>query len=161
MTEIDLSKLNILHNDEDLEILAQMDVEYVNKNVSYFVSLLNSNRSITIRVRSVCILAEVGDETAVEGLSKIMLKDPNHLVRHESAFSLGQLGFSTAVSSLVNAMLNDENNLVRHEAASALGSIGDESARAALVNATSDPDEVVSQSAVIALVNLDYLLTKH
>ena len=38
MTEIDLSKLNILHNDEDLEILAQMDVEYVNKNVSYFVS---------------------------------------------------------------------------------------------------------------------------
>ena len=41
MTEIDLSKLNILHNDEDLEILAQMDVEYVNKNVSYFVSLLN------------------------------------------------------------------------------------------------------------------------
>ena len=129
MTEIDLSKLNILHNDEDLEILAQMDVEYVNKNVSYFVSLLNSNRSITIRVRSVCILAEVGDETAVEGLSKIMLKDPNHLVRHESAFSLG--------------------------------SIGDESARDALVNATSDPDEVVSQSAVIALVNLDYLLTKH
>ena len=90
-----------------------------------------------------------------------MLKDPNHLVRHESAFSLGQLGFSTAVSSLVNAMLNDENNLVRHEAASALGSIGDESARDALVNATSDPDEVVSQSAVIALVNLDYLLTKH
>ena len=59
MTETDLSKLNILHNDEDLEILAQMDVEYVNKNVSYFVSLLNSNRSITIRVRSVCILAEV------------------------------------------------------------------------------------------------------
>ena len=41
MTETDLSKLNILHNDEDLEILAQMDVEYVNKNVSYFVSLLN------------------------------------------------------------------------------------------------------------------------
>jgi len=161
MTETDLTNLNILHNDEDIEILAQMDVEYRNNNVGYFVNLLNSNRSINIRVRSVCILADVGDETAVECLSQIMLTDPNHLVRHEAAFSLGQLGLSTGVSSLVNAMLNDENNLVRHEAASALGSIGDESARNALVNATNDHDEVVSQSAVIALVNLDYLLTKN
>lgn len=142
---------------EDLEILRETDEAFEKGNSTFFIKLLEKGASIALRNRAVCILAEIGDERCVSVLSKVMRNDPNPLVRHEAAFTLGQLGYPSGVPALIDATLGDDNILVRHEAAVALGSIGDQSAREALIKATNDPDEFVRQSAMIALLNLDYL----
>ncbi len=142
---------------EDLEVLSETDAAFENGNSTFFIRLLEKGASIALRNRAVCILAEIGDERCVPILSKVMKNDPNPLVRHEAAFTLGQLGYPLGVPALIDATLKDDNILVRHEAAVALGSIGDQSARDALIKATNDPDEFVRQSAMIALLNLDYL----
>ena len=142
---------------EDLEVLAKTDEAFEKGNSEFFIALLERGASIALRNRAVCILAEIGDERCVPILSKVIRNDPNPLVRHEAAFTLGQLGYPSGVPALTEGMLKDNSILVRHEAAVALGSIGDQSARDALMQATKDPDEFVRQSAIIALLNLDYL----
>lgn len=144
-------------SEEDIEVLKKTDEEFAKGNSMYFASLLEKGASIALRIRAVCILAEIGDERSVPILSKVVKEDPNPLVRHEAAFTLGQLGYPSGVPALIDGMLNDDNILVRHEAAVALGSIGDQSVRNALMKAIKDPDEFVRQSAIVALLNLDYL----
>lgn len=150
---------NQLVSPEDIGVLAKTDEEFEKGNSQFFISLLEKGASIALRNRAVCILAEIGDEGCVTILSKVIKNDPNPLVRHEAAFTLGQLGYAVGVPALIEGMLKDDNILVRHEAAIALGSIGDQSAREALTQATKDPDEFVRQSAIIALLNLDYLMS--
>jgi len=148
---------DLITSENDLGILMETDKEFDKKNSMYFVRLLEKGASIALRIRAVCILAEIGDERSVPILSKVVKNDSNPLVRHEAAFTLGQLGYSSGVPALIEGMLKDDNILVRHEAAVALGSIGDQSAREPLMQATKDPDEFVRQSAIVALLNLDYL----
>ena len=142
---------------KDLEVLRETDEAFEKGNSAFFIKLLEKGASIALRNRAVCILAEIGDERCVPVLSQVMKNDQNPLVRHEAAFTLGQLGYLSGLPALIEAMLRDDNILVRHEAAVAIGSIGDQSARIALIEATKDPDEFVRQSAMIALLNLDYL----
>lgn len=144
----------------DQDVLSICDQEIDSCNPSYFAELLEGDVSIAIRIRAVCILAEIGDKDSIPILRKILKHDINPLVRHEAAFTMGQLGYDSATDVLVYAMLNDDNVLVRHESAAALGSVGDESSRRALVKATNDIDEFVAQSALVALLNLDYLSSK-
>lgn len=148
---------DLITSEHDLNILRETDDEFDKRNPMYFVKLLEEGASIALRIRAVCILAEIGDERSVPILSKTIKSDPNPLVRHEAAFTLGQLGYPSGVPALIEGMLRDDNILVRHEAAVALGSIGDQSARESLLQATKDPDEFVRQSAIVALLNLDYL----
>jgi len=148
---------DLIASEKDLDILRETDAEFDKGNSMYFIRLLEKGASIALRIRAVCILTEIGDERSVPILSKVIKDDPNPLVRHEAAFTLGQLGYSSGVPALIGGMLNDDNILVRHEAAVALGSIGDQSARESLMQATKDPDEFVRQSAIVALLNLDYL----
>ena len=154
-SKISLVRETISRN--DIKILDFCDKEFEACNPSFFVDLLQGDASVAIRIRAVCILAEIGNQNSVTILSNVVRDDDNPLVRHEAAFTLGQLGYSSAVPALIDAMLHDENILVRHESAAALGSIGDQSARGALINATLDGDEFVAQSAIVALLNLDYL----
>ena len=148
---------DLIASEKDLDILRETDEEFDKGNSIYFITLLQKGASIALRIRAVCILAEIGDERSVATLSNVTTEDPNPLVRHEAAFTLGQLGYSSGVPALIKGMLKDDNVLVRHEAAVALGSIGDQSARESLIKATKDPDEFVRQSAIIALLNLDDL----
>ena len=141
---------------ERLAILQQMEKEFENKNIEYFRKLL-SHDDYVIRVRSVCILAEIAGEDAVDDISNVLLNDPDGLVRHEAAFSLGQTGFRSAVPALGKAVKYDKNPFVRHEAAVALGVIGSQDARAILSQALKDKSEEVRESAVIALSNLDFV----
>lgn len=142
---------------ERLAILQQMEKEFENKNIEYFRKLL-SHDDYVIRVRSVCILAEIAGEDAVDDISNVLLNDPDGLVRHEAAFSLGQTGFRGAVPALGKAVKDDKNPFVRHEAAVALGVIGSQDARDILTEALKDKSEEVRESAVIALSNLDFML---
>lgn len=142
---------------ERLAILQQMEKEFENKNIEYFRKLL-SHDDYVIRVRSVCILAEIAGEDAVDDISNVLLNDPDGLVRHEAAFSLGQMGFWGAVRALGKAVKDDKNPFVRHEAAVALGVIGSQDARDILSEALKDKSEEVRESAVIALSNLDFIL---
>lgn len=142
---------------ERLAILQQMEKEFENKNFEYFRKLL-SHDDYVIRVRSVCILAEIAGEDAVDDISNVLLNDPDGLVRHEAAFSLGQTGFRGAVPALGKAVKDDKNPFVRHEAAVALGVIGSQDARDILTEALKDKSEDVRESAVIALSNLDFML---
>src|SRR6266540_5684588 len=139
-----------------MKLLAEMEEQFNEKNVPFFESLLNNKHNV-IRTRSVCILASIAGEKAVEPIVNVLKNDPDALVRHEAAFSLGQLGFTSAIASLVKSIEDDPSFFVSHEAAIALGVIGSEDARRGLVAALSDPSEEVRESAKIALANLDYL----
>jgi len=133
-----------------------MEKEFESKNAEYFRKLLK-HEDYVIRTRSVCILADIAGEDAVDDISDILLNDPDGLVRHEAAFSLGQMGFRSAVLSLSKAVKDDENPFVRHEAAVALGVIGSNDARDILNEVLNDKSEEVRESAVIALSNLDFV----
>jgi len=139
-----------------MSVLQQMEKEFESKNAEYFRKLLK-HEDYVIRTRSVCILADIAGEDAVDDISDILLNDPDGLVRHEAAFSLGQMGFRSAVLSLSKAVKDDENPFVRHEAAVALGVIGSNDARDILNEVLNDKSEEVRESAVIALSNLDFV----
>jgi len=139
-----------------MAVLHEMEKEFEGKNLEYFRKLLKHDDYV-IRTRSVCILADIAGEDAVEDISEVLLNDPDGLVRHEAAFSLGQMGFRSAVPALAKAVKSDENSFVRHEAAVALGVIGSQNARDILNEALNDKSEEVRESAVIALSNLDFM----
>ena len=151
-------KINYNENYDRLELIREMETEFNNNNIQFFITL-SFHPDPVIRTRSICILADIGGEQAVETISKALVEDGDDLVRHEAAFSLGQLGFTSSIKTLSYAVENDQSIFVRHEAAVALGVIGSEAARLVLVTALSDPSEEVKKSANVALANLDYILT--
>ena len=145
-------------SDVRMRLLAEMETQYDNQNEQYFKDLLSHEDSV-IRTRVICILADISGVDAVESISRVLESDNNALVRHEAAFSLGQLGYPAATAALSNAVKSDPSYFVRHEAAVALGVIGSEDARETLNEALKDESEEVRESAIIALVNLDYVST--
>ena len=147
-----------IRSQERMELLAEMEKQFDDHNASYFENLLHHHDNV-IRTRSVCILADLASEDAVEPIGQVLVNDTDALVRHEAAFSLGQLGFTSAVNTLSEAVESDPSFFVRHEAAVALGVIGAEKARTTLNKALKDTSEEVRESAMIALANLDYIST--
>jgi HEAT repeat protein len=141
-----------------ITLLAEMEKCYEDKNSKYFENLLNHPDHI-IRTRAICILADIAAEDSIEPLSHALENDSDALVRHEAAFSLGQLGFESGIRPLSKAVESDPSFFVRHEAAIALGVIGSEKARATLVEALDDSSKEVRESALVALANLEYILT--
>ncbi len=150
-------KINYNENYDRLKLIGEMEKEFNNKNIQFFSKLVFHHDPV-IRTRSICIIADIGEEKAVDTICKALKEDVDDLVRHEAAFSLGQLGFKRGIKPLSYAVENDPSIFVRHEAAVALGVIGSEAARSVLVTALSDPSEEVKKSAIVALANLDYIL---
>lgn len=142
--------------DERLSLFAEMEKKYEQKDVQYFLSLLDHSDYV-IRTRATCILVDFGGEDKVEHIARVLRNDSNELVRHEAAFSLGQMGYSSGVKPLAEATLNDPSMFVRHEAAIALGVIGNKEAKAALEMALNDPEQPVVESAIVALSNIDFM----
>lgn len=147
---------NLKENYDRLELIEEMENEFNNKNTEFFNKLAFHHDPV-IRTRSICIIAEIGGEEAVNTISKVLAKDFDELVRHEAAFSLGQLGFTSGIKALSDAVKDDSSIFVRHEAAVALGIIGSEDARGILIDALNDSSEEVKKSAIVALANLDYI----
>lgn len=142
--------------EERLQLFAQMESKYEQKDTDYFVKLLTHDDYV-VRTRATCILVDFGGEDKIEHIANVLKNDSNELVRHEAAFSLGQMGYSGCVKHLEDATLNDPSMFVRHEAAIALGVVGNKEAKDALIKALKDPEEPVVESAVVALSNIDFM----
>ena len=142
--------------EDRLDLFAEMEKKYEQKDTQYFVKLLD-HPDYVIRTRATCILVDFGGEDKVPYIAKVLKNDENELVRHEAAFSLGQMCYSSGVDPLVDATLNDPSMFVRHEAAIALGVVGSSKAKESLKKALSDPDKPVVESAVVALSNIEFM----
>lgn len=108
------------------------------------------------RYRAMFRLRDVGTEDAVLALAS-GFKDPSALFRHEIAYVMGQLCDPVSVPSLIEVLQDDnEEGMVRHEAAEALGSIAIEDVLPVLKNCANDKEDVVRQSALVALDMYEY-----
>ena len=142
--------------EDRLQLFAEMEAKYEQKDTNYFVNLLD-HPDYVVRTRATCILVDFGGEDKVLHVAKVLKYDENELVRHEAAFSLGQMCFSSGIEPLADATLNDTSMFVRHEAAIALGVIGSNEAKDALEKALNDPEKSVVESAVVALSNIQFM----
>lgn len=142
--------------DDRLQLFAEMEAKYEQKDKQYFVNLLD-HPDYVVRTRATCILVDFGGDDKIPHIAKVLKSDDNELVRHEAAFSLGQMGLSKGISPLVDSTLNDPSMFVRHEAAIALGVIGSKEAKEALEKALHDPDKPVVESAIVALSNIEFM----
>ena len=142
--------------DDRLQLFAEMEAKYEQKDTQYFVNLLD-HPDFVVRTRATCILVDFGGEDKVPHIAKVLKHDENELVRHEAAFSLGQMCLSSGINPLAESTLNDPSMFVRHEAAIALGVIGSKEAKDALEKALNDPDKPVVESAVVALSNIEFM----
>lgn len=142
--------------DSRIQLLLDMEKHFDNHDEAFFKELLKHEDYI-IRTRSVCILADISGEKAVEFIGDVLLNDPDHLVRHEAAFSLGQLGYTSGINILSKSVLSDPSFFVRHEAAIALGVIGSEESKSVLKQSLNDESPEVRESALVALANIDYV----
>ncbi len=141
-----------------MEIFAEMEARYEQKDTQYFVGLLN-HPDYVIRTRATCILVDFGGEDKVQYIAQVLKNDESELVRHEAAFSLGQMCYSSSIPPLNDATLNDPSMFVRHEAAIALGVVGSKEAKETLEKALDDPDRPVAESAMVALSNIKFMET--
>ena len=141
---------------ERLALLAEMESHYESGDQDYFLPLLTHDDYV-IRARATCILVDFGGEDKVAPIAKVLRDDPNELVRHEAAFSLGQMCYDSGIEPLAQATIEDPSMFVRHEAAIALGVVGSTRARETLEKALSDPDKPVSDSAIVALSNIEFM----
>ena len=139
-----------------LDLFAEMEERYEQKDTQYFVSLLDHDDYV-VRTRATCILVDFGGEDKVQYIARVLRDDPNALVRHEAAFSLGQMCYSSGIGPLAEATVGDPSMFVRHEAAIALGVVGSGDARGVLERALSDKDQSVVESAVVALSNIEFM----
>ena len=142
--------------DDRLELFAEMEGKYEQKDTQFFVNLLE-HPDYVVRTRATCVLADFGGEDKITHVAKVLKFDENELVRHEAAFSLGQMCLSSGISPLIDATLNDPSMFVRHEAAIALGVIGSKKAKNALEKVLNDPEKSVAESAVVALSNIQFM----
>lgn len=139
-----------------MKIFTEMEKKYEDKDTNYFVDLLK-HPDYVVRTRATCILVDFGGEDKVEHIARVLKNDDNELVRHEAAFSLGQMCYSQGIEPLADATMNDSSMFVRHEAAIALGVIGSPQAKETLQQALDDPDKPVSESAIVALANIEFM----
>ena len=142
--------------DDRLQLFAEMEKKYEQKDTEYFVTLLD-HPDYVVRTRATCILVDFGGEDKVPYIAKVLKNDENELVRHEAAFSLGQMCYSSSIDPLADATLHDSSMFVRHEAAIALGVVGSKDAKETLEKALTDPDKPVVESAIVALSNIQFM----
>lgn len=108
------------------------------------------------RYRAMFRLRDIGTDEACLALAT-GFQDPSALFKHEIAYVFGQLSNPVTVPSLVQVLSdNSEAPMVRHEAAEALGSIATDDVLPVLKKFKEDSDEVVRDSAVVALDMYEY-----
>jgi HEAT repeat protein len=118
--------------------------------VDHLLPLL-SHEDTTIRVQAAQMLAELGDERALEPLIAA-LNTPDTPLRFHLVISLGKLGDRRAVEPLLT-LLTDETPSVRHHALLALGALGDKRIVPVLLDAL-QRDASLLHGTVIALGEL-------
>lgn len=120
-------------------------------------ALLNDqDQPLFKRYRAMFRLRDIGTVEACLALCT-GFDDPSALFKHEIAYVFGQIGNPVVVPTLIE-VLNRQNEapMVRHEAAEALGSIATEDVLPILKEHLQDDDDVVRESAIVALDMYDY-----
>ncbi|OQO00181.1 Deoxyhypusine hydroxylase [Cryoendolithus antarcticus] len=125
----------------------------------YERTLLDTSLPLFQRYRAMFALRDLASPpdlpTAVPAVQALArgFSDPSALFRHEIAFVFGQLSHPASIPSLTEVLADTkEASMVRHEAAEALGSLGDEEGvEDTLRRFLNDPEQVVSDSIVVAL----------
>ncbi|ODV88058.1 hypothetical protein CANARDRAFT_26219 [[Candida] arabinofermentans NRRL YB-2248] len=120
-------------------------------------SILNDqDKSLFERYRAMFRLRDIGTDEACLALAS-GFDDPSALFKHEIAYVFGQLCNPVTVPSLIKILGNNkEAGMVRHEAAEALGSIATDEVLPILKSYLNDKDDVVRESAVVALDMYEY-----
>ncbi|KAH3668070.1 hypothetical protein OGAPHI_001824 [Ogataea philodendri] len=123
-----------------------------NDKVEKLQQILNDqNRSLFERYRAMFRLRDIGTDEACLALAS-GFDDESALFKHEIAYVFGQLCNPVSVPALIKIVGNkSEAGMVRHEAAEALGSIGTGDVLPILQGFLNDKDDVVRESAVVAL----------
>lgn len=118
--------------------------------------LNNENEPLFQRYRAMFRLRDLGTDDACLALAS-GFNDTSALFKHEIAYIFGQMCNPITVPSLIDVVQREsEAPMVRHEAAEALGSIATPETLPVLKNLLNDKDEVVRDSAVVALDMWDY-----
>mmetsp|Transcript_16830 Transcript_16830/g.31877 ORF Transcript_16830/g.31877 Transcript_16830/m.31877 type:complete len:384 (-) Transcript_16830:43-1194(-) len=122
--------------------------------------LLNESLPLFERYRAMFSLRNRGGSESVLELGKALLEDTSSaLFRHEVAYVLGQMQHDDSVESLAESLRrNHEHPMVRHESAEALGAIEGRwnDVEAILKSFLYDEDDVIRESAIVALDAADY-----
>lgn len=108
------------------------------------------------RYRAMFRLRDLGTDEACLALAS-GFEDPSALFKHEIAYVFGQLCNPVTVPSLIKVLKDErEAGMVRHEAAEALGAIATEECLPVLQSFRNDKDQVVRDSAIVALDMYEY-----
>jgi deoxyhypusine monooxygenase len=118
--------------------------------------LNDPNEPLFQRYRAMFRLRDLGTDEACLALAS-GFNDDSALFKHEIAYIFGQMGNPVTVPSLIDVVQrSSEAPMVRHEAAEALGSIATDDTLPVLKKLLNDKDEVVRDSAVVALDMWEY-----
>lgn len=118
--------------------------------------LNNQEKPLFERYRAMFRLRDIGNDEACLALAS-GFDDPSALFKHEIAYVFGQIGNPVVVPNLVEVLGREhEAPMVRHEAAEALGSIATDDVLPILQNHLEDKDDVVRESAIVALDMYEY-----
>lgn len=108
------------------------------------------------RYRAMFRLRDMATDEACLALAS-GLDDPLALFKHEIAYVFGQLCNPVTVPALIKVLKDErEAGMVRHEAAEALGSIATDECLPVLKSFLNDSEQVVRESAVVALDMYEY-----
>eukprot|EP00397_Hematodinium_sp_SG-2012_P049660 GEMP01057367.1.p1 GENE.GEMP01057367.1~~GEMP01057367.1.p1 ORF type:complete len:257 (+),score=63.98 GEMP01057367.1:22-771(+) len=120
--------------------------------------LLDEKFPLWNRYVAMFTLRNIGGCAAVDALCCALLEDTSSaLLRHEVAFVLGQMEHERATTALIASLGREEDHsMVRHEAAIALGSIGGEKAMEVLKYWSTNKDELVAESCLVAIETMRY-----
>ena len=87
--------------------------------------LRDPQKSMAIRFRALFTLKNIGGQSTIDHIGKVLFEDDSALLKHECAYCLGQMQDVYAIEILSKVLANTmEHPMVRHEAGEALGAIG-------------------------------------
>lgn len=111
-----------------------------------------SDGDASVREEAVDALADIGDETGIQGLEQA-LTDPEYHVRKAAVEALADIGGEASALALTVA-LKDRDVSLREEAVDALGEIGGQTAKRLLRQAAEDEDSSIREAAAEYLAEL-------
>lgn len=125
--------------------------------VQHLQEILNDqDKPLFERYRAMFRLRDMGTDEACRALATAF-NDPSALLKHEVAYIFGQICNPVVVEDLTKVVNTEtEAPMVRHEAAEALGAIATDSVLPVLRDHLTDKDDVVRESAIVALDMYEY-----
>lgn len=128
-----------------------------NESIEELQKLLNNQKEpLFERYRAMFRLRDIGNDDACLALAS-GFADPSALFKHEIAYIFGQMCNPVVIQQLAEVLKNkSEAPMVRHEAAEALGSIATEEVLPILQGFLKDDEQVVRESAIVALDMYEY-----